>query len=110
MPVKWDNIRGQAHAQGQMRVRCPRPKWGGKAPADVGRGGVTERWGGDEHKSSHSHVMWKENSEWWEAPLGGKNRHGSGPEAVGDPSLHLPPMDFHLVEMSFGECEQVSPI
>ena len=55
-------------------------------------------------------LMREENRERREARLCGENRHGSGPEAVGDPPLYLAPMDLHLVKEALGGSEQVSTI
>ena len=71
----------------------------------AGRGGVDRRRGGDEPKSGHPPLVRKENCEGMKARLCGENRHWSGLKAVDDPSLHLPPMDFHLVNKSFAGFE-----
>ena len=54
--------------------------------------------------------MSEEDRERREARLCGENRHGSRPEAVGDPPLHLAPMDLHLVKEALGGGKQVSTI
>ena len=110
LPVKWHDVGVKACAQGPMRVRRPSFQQSGEGPAEAGRGGVDRRRGGDEPKSGHSPLVREKDREWWEARFRSENRHGSGPETVGDPSLHLPPMDLHLVEETFGGCEQVSTI
>ena len=93
-----------------MRVRRPSLEQSRKGPAEAGRGGVNRRRGRDEPKSSHSPFVREKGREWWKVPFCSKNRHGSGAETVSDPSLHLPPMNLHLVEDPFGVCEQVRTI
>ena len=110
LPVKWHDIRVQACAQGPMRVRRPSFEQSGKGPAEAGQGGVDRRRGGDEPKSGHLPFVREKDREWRKARFRSENRHGSGPETVGDPSLHLPPMDLHFVKETFGGCEQVSTI
>ena len=110
LPVKWHDIRVQECAQGPMRVQRPRFEQRGKGPAEAGRGGVDRRRGGDEPKSGHSPFVLEKDRERWKARFRSEDRHGSGPETVGDPSLHLPPMDLHFVEEPFGRGEQVSTV
>ena len=54
--------------------------------------------------------MAEKDREWWKTQFRRENQDVGGSETVGDPSLHLPPMDLHLVEEPFGGCEQVSTI
>ena len=54
--------------------------------------------------------MQEENRERREARFCVQNRHGNRPEAVGDPSLNLAPMDLHLVKKAIGGGKQVSTI
>ena len=110
LPVEWHDVGIQACAQGLMRVRCPGLEQSGKGPAEAGRGGVDRHGGRDEPKGSHPPFVRDKDSEWWEALFRSENQHGSGSETIGDPPLHLPPMDFHLVEEPFSGCEQVSTI
>ena len=93
-----------------MGIGCRGPELSGEGPAEAGRGGVSGRRGADEPTSGHPPLVWKENCKWREVRFCAEHWHGSVPEAVGDPPLHLPPMDFHLVKKSFGGCEQVSAI
>ena len=110
LPVEWHDIRVQACAQGPMRVRCPSFERSGKEPAEAGRGGVGRCRGGDEPKSGHSSFVREKDCEWWKAGFRSENRHGTGPKTVGDPSLHMPPMDLHFAKEPFGGCEQVSTV
>ena len=110
LPVKWHDIRVQARAQGPVRVRRPSFEQRGEGPAEAGRGGVDRRRGGDEPKSGHSSFVREKDREWWKAEFRSENRHGGGPKTVGDPSLHLPPMDLHFAKEPFGGCEQVSAV
>ena len=93
-----------------MRVRRPSFEQSGKGPAEAGRGGVDRRRGGDEPKSGYSPFVREKEDDWWKARFRSENRHGSGPETVGDPSLYLPPVDLHFVKETFGGCEQVSTV
>ena len=97
-------------AQGPIGVGCLGLEQCRKGLAEAGRGGVDRRQGGNEPKSSLPPLVRKEYCEWWKARFWGENRHRSKLETVGDPSLHLPPMDLHLAVKAFGGCEQVSTI
>ena len=110
LPVEWHDIRVEASAQAPMRVRRPSFEQGGEGPAEAGRGRVDGRRRGDESKGGHSPFVREKDRERWEARFCSENRHGSGPETVGDPSLHLPPMNLHLVEEPLGGGEQVCTV
>ena len=71
---------------------------------------IDGRRGADESMCGHPPLVRKEHCKGREAQFCGENWDGSGLEAVGDPPLHLPLTDFHLVWKSFGGCEQESPI
>ena len=93
-----------------MGVGCPGPEQCGEEPAEASRDRVDGHRGGDQPKSSHSPFVRAEYQEWRETRFCSENRHGSGPKAVGDPSLYLMPMDLHLVEKAYGGSEQVGTI
>ena len=54
--------------------------------------------------------MREEYQKWSQARLCSEDRQWSRLETIGDPSLHLPPMELHLVEKAFDGDEQVGTI
>ena len=95
-----------------MGVGSPGLEQSGEGPAEASRGSiqVDGGGGGEKPKSGHSPFVREEYREWWEARFCCKNWNRSGPKAIDDPSLYLPPMGLYFVKKAFGGSEQVSTI
>ena len=109
-PLEGHNVGSQTCTQGPMGVGYPGLEQCGKGPAEAGRGKVEGRRRGNEPNGSHPPFVRKEYHKLWQARFRCEDRHWSGTETVGDPPLHLPPMDLHLVEKAFGGGKQVGTI
>ena len=109
-PIEWHNIGSETSTQSLMGVGYPGLEQSGNGSAKVGRGGVECRGRGKQPKASHSPFVREGNRDWWQTGFCSEDWHRSGLETVGDPSLHLPPMDLHINKKAFGCSEQVGPI
>ena len=109
-PVERHNVRGQVGTQRPVGVEGQSPGEGGVGPAEAGRCRVNGRGGTDKSESRHLPLMREENVERREARLSGQDWKGGRPEAVGNPSLDLTPMNIHLGEKPFGGDEEVGAI
>ena len=67
LPVKRDDVWGQAGAEGPVGVRASRPEGRREGPAVADRCGVTGERGTDEAESRHSSFMGEEDVEWRKA-------------------------------------------
>ena len=91
----------ESKAQALRRVGKDRQR---RADAGLMEGGTHKA------KGSHPPFMGEEDVERRETRPRGQNWKGGSPEAVGHPSLDLPPMNIHLGEKPFGGYEEVSAI
>ena len=69
LPVKRHDVRGQAGAEGPIRVRGSRPEERGEGPAEAGRCGVNGGRGTGEAECRHSSFMGEEDVERRKARL-----------------------------------------
>ena len=110
MPVERHNVRGQAGTQRPVGVQGASPEEGGERPAEAGRCRVDGGGGTDEAEGCHASLVGEKDVERRETRLRGQDWKGGSPEAVGNLSLDLPPMNIHLGEKPFCGDEEVGAI
>ena len=109
-PVERHDVLGQAGTKRPVEIRSPSPEEGGERLAKAGRGRIDGVGGTDKAKGCHPPLMGEEDVERRETRPRGQNWKGGSPEAVGNPSLDLPPMNIHRGEKPFGGGEEVGAI
>ena len=110
LPLKRNDVSGQAGAEGPVGVRGSRPEKREEGPAEAGRCRVYGGRRTDDAESRHSSFMEEEDMEGRKAGLCREDGEGGRPEAVGNPPLDLPPMNIHLGEEPFGGDEEVGAV